>query len=517
MRRCSLVALVALVLAGCSVAEPPAPERSTEPGTPSVEESAPEPPADEEDFFLPLPEMNPALGAEAAAAYTGVVQIVVGPTCSATIIDTGADDAPAYALTNGHCAGGWGDYGDYVATDVEAFGTVNAGLVTGVEPGPQIEVASIVYGTMREVDLALVELDATLGEVRAMGIEPVPLAANNPEPGSRVVNVGVPVRDLPADEWVLRGGECTLREQVDLLEMTWSWLDAWANDCPGVVMGHSGSPLISEAGEVVAVINTTTYAGLVRGGECWINNPCEITADGVEVVPQTSYASPVAGLGACFVDGVFTLTEACPLPAPAGVAAAPVRAAVTLAEVVAGESVGITVRGAEPGEVRHGVVAVSDPLGCASEDVYSLRAVVAAGDLGDDPHGGNGLIESSIAVTFPPVEGFYWWCATTGTAAEASRAIVHVDGTPPVFTPRILVEESDGVAWVTPTFVHPELSDTLLKHGPAAEVDCADDAGYQQFLSVAIMVEASERPVRVCLRSFDMAGNAAPVVERVLD
>lgn len=521
MRRFVPLAVLALALAGCTAAEPPAPDPTEEmTEEPTTEAPAPEPPAEEEDFFLPLPEMNPPLTAEEAARYTGVVQIVVGSSCSATIVDHGVDDAPAYALTNGHCAGGWGSYPDFVAQDEEAWGTVNVGLVAGAEPGPQIEARSIVYSTMREVDVALVELTATLGEVKAMGVEPIAVAAENPAPGSPVVNVGVPVRDLAQEDWVMRGGACTLREQVDMLEWTWTWLDAWANDCPGVVMGHSGSPLISEAGEVVAVINTTTYAGLVRGGECWLHNPCEILPDGVTVVPRTSYASPVAGLGECFVDGMFALTDACPLPPAPSVAAMTQRNAITLDEALAGDPVFVTARVAEPGEVRHGVVPVGDPLGCAAEEVYTQTAVVAAADLADDlPDGvpGGGLIESSIPVTLPAVEGHYWWCATTGSAAEASRTLIHVDGTPPVFAPRLLVHEEDGVAWVTPAFVHPELTHSLLKSGPADQVDCAADDGYREFMSVALMVSPEDRPVRVCLRSADMAGNPAPTVELLLD
>ncbi len=367
----------------------------------------------------------------------------------------------------------------------------------------------IAYATMRDVDLAIVELDATVAELIELGIEPVPLVAEAAEPGLEVVNVGVPVRDLPHEDWVARRGECTVREAVTVLEGEWTWRGALANDCPGIIQGSSGSPLLT-AGGVVGVINTTSFAGLVRGGECALNNPCEAGAD-VRVVPDTSYASPVAGLGNCFADGVFELSEACPLPRPRDLEVSSAVPAVTLAGVEAGRRLDVTVLSAAPREVRHGVVPVTDPEGCDAEAAYTEVATVAPGDTA-----GDGLIQPTVPVTLPPVEGRYWWCVTSGSAAEASRVLVHVDGTPPVLPPRLVVEDNGGMFWVTPAFVHPELSGSLLKWGEPG-LDCDDRDGYRMFLSVPVVIEESELPVEFCLISSDLAGNEAPVVRTTID
>jgi hypothetical protein len=51
------------------------------------------------------PPASPISSAD-GAAYTGIAAISIGDRCTGSLIETGVDDAPAYMLTNGHCAAG---------------------------------------------------------------------------------------------------------------------------------------------------------------------------------------------------------------------------------------------------------------------------------------------------------------------------------------------------------------------------------------------------------------------------
>jgi len=174
---------------------------------------------------------------------------------------------------------------------------------------------------MRQTDTAIVRLKPTLGELEGLGIKPVAITAAEPASEAKVTNIGVPVQDLAPEEWVMRRGDCTLGAQHTVLEGRWLWSGVWSNDCPGIIQGSSGSPLLTVGSDgkpsaIVAMINTTTWGGTAaNGGMCTINHPCEVTADGVKLVEKTSYAQSVAGVGKCFdAAGRFALGGGCPLP-----------------------------------------------------------------------------------------------------------------------------------------------------------------------------------------------------------
>ena len=79
--------------------------------------------------------------------------------------------------------------------------------------------------------------------------------------------------------------------------------------------GSSGSPLIAD-GEIVSVINTTNGGVSPELGDtCYLGKPCEVSGTTATFEPDTSYGVDIAGIGSCFVDGVFALGDACPLPA----------------------------------------------------------------------------------------------------------------------------------------------------------------------------------------------------------
>ncbi|GAA1935812.1 hypothetical protein GCM10009775_29610 [Microbacterium aoyamense] len=294
MRRTPAIAVVIgmLLLAGCAVGAGPEPKPTAS-----------------------LPELGAPLTADDLAAFGGVAVVDLASRCTATLIETGADTAPAYVLTNGHCVGLDGAPANKTIVDEEAFGEATFFQTADTADDDRLRVAAsrIEYATMRGTDVAIVQLDATLGELRSAGAVPLEIAADPPAEGEVVVNVAAPTQGLEDDDWVLRRGDCAVGATKDVIEFSWLWLAAQRNDCPGVLGGSSGSPLIAD-GEVVSIVNTTnTGVPVERGDTCYLGKPCEVDGAAAVFVPETSYGVRVAGIGSCFPGGVFALGGACPL------------------------------------------------------------------------------------------------------------------------------------------------------------------------------------------------------------
>lgn len=499
----ALSALTLVALAACSSAQPDVTE-TTAGGVPEIEQ-----------MLHPLPDPAPAMSAADAAAYSGVARINVTANCTGTLVDTGVPSGPAYLVTNGHCAGGWGNDGNTVVVDEAFGGTADFHAVAGaLDEVLTLEVTSVAYSTMRRYDIAFVELAGTLGEATAQGLEALPLSAAGPAEGDAVVNVGVPVQDLGTDEHVLRKGECTLGKQTDLIEATWYWLDSWSTDCPGIIQGSSGSPLIADD-TIAAVINTTTGGGFVRGGECSMSNPCEVGAEGTVMVPDRSYAVPVAGMGSCFgADGVFTLGGDCPLSAGGIRTDGWPTTVLSLDDVTAGRNdPGIALVSDSPVTARLGLTPANASRGCLQESTYLSKTVDLVADTSgnDDEWDVQG---TSVSVNLPAQEGMFLLCvADAADLSDPAVVVLEVDGTPPVFTPGITVERTEEGAFVIPAFIVPELAHFELKHGAVGSVDCEDPAGYVEFRLVPTFIESADLPVTFCTKASDVAGNWAPTQE----
>ena len=190
-----------------------------------------------------------------------------------------------------------------------------------------------------------------------------------------------------------------------MIELGWFFDDAQAVDCPGVLGGSSGSPLFDRTDQVVGMITTTT-AGAQAGGDCWLNKPCERTADGARAVPDTSYAVSVTGLAGCFPDGVFALTAGCSLPVPGVVAALGVTAVNADVDTVTAE---LTAPRAT--SIRTGVAPLTDADSCADPATYTGTnggGTIAAGRT------------ATAQATVPKAEGFYVWCLQDTAARDAT-------------------------------------------------------------------------------------------------
>lgn len=449
------------------------------------------------------------LSSEDGSDFTGIASIDLDSRCTAWLIETGVDEAPAYVVTNGHCATARNIGPNDVAVAIDASGEATFGLFAD-HPGGSVElpVASIAYSTMKDRDISLVELATTLGDARALGLVPMVVAGTPPSAGDEVVNVGIPVQGASSDDWVLRRGTCVLGEPVDVVEFTWHWSGLWPNDCPDIRGGSSGSPVLDVGGEVVAMINTTTLGAPAEGGDCYLGKPCEQTPGTIAVVPDRSYAVGLGGLARCFTAGVFDLlADGCPLDQGHEPSVHTTRRAVMPDQPGGVADVDALITGT-PGQEYVTKIGPADSTVCADRVGYGETATLPAveSDVGDDA-----TVERSVEVAVSGDDGIYLYCVSSpGDQTHAAVAVIDLDSTPPVRVPELSIVAGDGV-FVQPIFSPPELSDYLIKIGPE-DVDCDVHDGYVRYRRVALPIAAAELPATVCIVGYDEAGNSAEPV-----
>jgi len=464
-----------------------------------------------------LPQVADPLALKDVAAFSGVAALEAGSNCTGTLIDTKVPSGPAYVLTNGHCVGDVGRAPQQTTIGKGWSGTAEFLRVAGhLDNTLTVNVVQLAYSTMRHTDTAIVRLDRTLADLEDLGIRPVPLATAEPAQGSDVTNIGVPVQDLPVEDWVLRHGACQFGAQHTVIELGWLWNDVWSNTCPGIIQGSSGSPLFSldAAGApsaIVGMINTTTWGvSAADGGACFINRPCEVTADGVRMVEQTSYAQSVAGLAACFdQSGGFALEGACPLPR-SDIWAESGGGTFQGGHVpnAAGAIPQVSLVGLEAGTARTALVPLGDATACQRAETYAGSRSVTLPKAGE-PWEAVGV---TVPVNLPETEGHYLLCAVRGAGyAAAASVLFEVDRTPPLFKANAEVTDiGGGNVVVSPHLNPPEISTVRFAWGKP-DLDCSNRSAFQDFFIVPLTIEAHDLPARYCVYGLDAAGNATDI------
>ncbi|MEE5057025.1 trypsin-like peptidase domain-containing protein [Pseudomonas alliivorans] len=224
--------------------------------------------------------------------------------CTAVLIDTRTDtnvDAPAYVLSSGHCT--------YVqpgqaATDLEIEGHVEFNYFKDIPPGkrPVYPLKKIHWSSMRGVDLALLELQAPLSRLLEDGITPMKLSGTAAQTGSEVLSVSAP---LAPNGHTLRLSACEVDAVVNIIEHPYAWNANLRNRCEDVLPGSSGSPLIDRHTNTIIGIMGTGTRGATEQSRCFADSPCEVSDGKATWSADTTYASPIDVLHACFVEGVF--------------------------------------------------------------------------------------------------------------------------------------------------------------------------------------------------------------------
>ncbi len=455
---------------------------------------------------------------EANAALSGVARFDGAATCTGVFVAPIANpDAPAYLLTNGHCAQNWDANGVFIDVPVEGWSATFNYFADAAEAQVRVPAARVAYSTMKGRDVAVVELAATVGELQAQGIEPLPLAGEMPEGVFPLRVVGAPISGVPGELAYLRQEECLTGGRVDLFEFIWHFNDAVPNACRDIFGGSSGSPVFAgDDNSVFGLMNTTTVGGLTP---CALGSPCEGGPEGTVWRADTSYATPVVGLGACFdAAGAFDLAaEGCPLDDGrqlliSGYPTQGTRNPLTLADgTTAAATWGAELSGDLP--YYRTKIGRAGQVDCRTEEGYGAPIALADAALIDEP--------------LPAEEGSYLLCVVAGQsatvdetwqpAAWATVARAEVDNTPPTLTPQVMFyPDGFGGFRFEPLFITPELSHFEVKFGPVDEVDCADPTGFAPYRRFPFDLPAEQLPARLCVIGYDTPGNAGAVHEIVV-
>lgn len=267
---------------------------------------------------------------------------------------------------------------------------------------------------------------------------------------------------------------------------------------------------------IFALINTTTIGGSTA---CFLGTPCEVTADGTELHPNTSYATPVQGVGTCFdADGRFDLAqEGCPLDdgrqlTIEGYPPQAVQPVITRPDGTQVEANWDTILVGSLPYYRYKTGPVGQ-VDCREETGYS--DVIALAD------------QDRIDELLPTEEGSYYLCVVAGENEQVDESWqplafvtvgrAEIDTTPPTVAPIISVIEAEGDYLIDFIFSIPELADYRFKVGPVDTTDCTVTDDYQRYRRFPTSVSADQLPVKVCAIGFDNADNASPPAERIVD
>jgi V8-like Glu-specific endopeptidase len=264
------------------------------------------------------------LSTTAGRQYNGVGVIDVNyGVCTGFLISTGANPtAPAYVLTNGHCQGSFSK----LPTEREVL--INRSTKTQFVVNyfhdfkPErltIPVKRMVYGTMKNNDIAILELTKTQQELRKAGITPLQVASNPPALGESLVVVGVPSAGVKDELSFLHSTTCRIGQMANVKEDVYNWQRSIRHQC-SIVGGMSGSPMISlKTNLVVGIINTGVNDSASKQPQCSLNRPCEVVKNNlVQTFPQENYGQLVDRIPTCFDRrGIFNLYQSsCQLERP---------------------------------------------------------------------------------------------------------------------------------------------------------------------------------------------------------
>jgi len=252
----------------------------------------------------------------------GVIDLNYG-VCTGFLFATGLHpNAPAYVLTNGHCQGS----PSKLPTDREII--VNRPTKTqfivnyfhDFKPDRlTIPVKRLVYGTMKNTDIAILELTKTQRELTTAGITPLQIAPKPPTLGEPLIVVGVPSEGVKDELSFLHAATCQAGASANVKEDIYNWKRSIRHQC-SVVGGMSGSPMISlKTQQVVGIVNTGVNDSAAKQPQCSLNRPCEVVKNGfVQTFPQENYGQPVDLIPPCFDrQGIFDLDlSTCKLERP---------------------------------------------------------------------------------------------------------------------------------------------------------------------------------------------------------
>jgi Trypsin-like peptidase domain len=264
------------------------------------------------------------LSAATGRKYNGVGVIDTNfGVCTGFPIATGSNPkAPAYVLTNGHCQGRFSQLPNEREIIVNRSTKTQFIVNYFHDFKPErltIPVKRMVYGTMKNNDIAILELTIAQGELKKAGITPLQIATKPPELGEPLIVVGVPSEGVKDELSYLHSTTCRIGPMANVKEDIYNWQRSIRHQC-SIVGGMSGSPMISlKTNLVVGIINTGVNDSASKQPQCSLNRPCEVVKNNlVQTFPQENYGQLVDRIPTCFDrQGIFNLYQSsCQLERP---------------------------------------------------------------------------------------------------------------------------------------------------------------------------------------------------------
>ena len=252
----------------------------------------------------------------------GLIDVNYG-VCTGFLFSTGKNpQAPAYVLTNGHCQGKINQLPSNREIIVNRSSKTNF-IVNYFHDFKSarlsIPVNRIVYGTMKNNDIAILELTKTQQELIKAGITPLKISDRPARSGEKTIVVGIPSEGVKETNNFLHATTCQTGELVNLKEDVYNWKRSIRHRC-SIVGGMSGSPMISiETNRVVGIINTGVNDTAAKQPQCSLNRPCEVGQNGLmQTFEHENYGQLVDRIPTCFDrNGIFNLYQStCQLERP---------------------------------------------------------------------------------------------------------------------------------------------------------------------------------------------------------
>lgn len=430
--------------------------------------------------------------------------------CSSVLIDTreapnlNALDTPAYVLTSGHCVP---TLTGSAASDLEIEGNVQFNYFKANRKDRKTYLLKRVnWSSQQGIDLALVELDITLSELIADGIQPLRLSRSPVTElrGKDILTVSAP---KTSTYQTMRAAACTVDEIADIVEQPYAGRQNLRHHCMDVLPGSSGGATLDRyTNEVVGIIGTTTR-GATESSQCLWDSPCEVKHGQPTWLPDTNYSSPVHMLNACFSDGVFSPGNSGCVMQPSSIVtpANPdyLRTYVRLHRNDKGEIIPANWNFKFGIDSSHySFKTTRNPRHCQAPDGYS--------QLIADKH-------SHIDAQIGSEPGLYSLCVMGAKEGEDisannySNAFIHtveLFADTPVNPPAVTVRRTEHGQNVRFTNSLPENVVHLYKFGPNESVQCDDPKGYQYMYAPSnnLTIPPGSVPITFCSMTKNAAG-----------
>ncbi|WP_445180116.1 trypsin-like peptidase domain-containing protein [Pseudomonas sp. McL0111] len=417
--------------------------------------------------------------------------------CTAFIIDTKSqsDADPVYALTSAHCVS---KKNGIIEVDKPIEGAITFNYFIDTEDAYQsFPLKKVIWSSIQGVDIAILELNTTQGELKDSRITPLKLASMAPPENTDILIVNA------ASTTPLRAAACVQHASAALFEKPWVWRHSVRNQCAGISGGSSGSPvLVRSTNEVYAVLGTRAM---------------DVTRlPGYDYVEKSNYGSPTALIDDCFINGkINTNPDSCQL-FPSASLSLPSDIN-EYAKISTGKD-GVSV-----------FPSWSFPIN-ASTRYYRYKKVKDPVEC-ENPHNYSHSLEANssyLNVEIGPTPGINNLCIVTTDSTDkllpagtyknsvTIPAYLHPAGpTPMADVTFFYMREYNRVSIEWPERKIDGIAYYQRKHGNPETIDCNIPQGYATVNSNMIRRE-SNFPMKVCSIAYDTNNQASPVREYIM-